>query len=127
MNHPLCGYYTPVVNIIINYCYFLAMKLCETSFGGYYAPNMNTMNLYYQLSLSGYYALIYNKLVQSKTHWLLCHELYFCYFGWVVFLWSPSPPHLLSHVVNVFVNALILFITARQDSWPLWSPKWVSC
>ena len=73
MNHPLCGYYTPVVNIIINYCYFLAMKLCETSFGGYYAPNMNTMNLFYQLSLCGYYALSYNKLVQSKTHWLLCH------------------------------------------------------
>ena len=105
MNHPLCGYYTPVVNIIINYCYFLAMKLCETSFGGYYAPNMNnmnTMNLYYQLSLSGYYALICNKHVQSKTHWLLCHELYFFYFGLVVFLWSPSPPHLLSHVVNFF-------------------------
>ena len=73
MNHPLCGYYTPVVNIIINYCYFLDMKLCETSFGGYYAPNMNTMNLFYQLSLCGYYALSYNKLVQSKTHWLLCH------------------------------------------------------
>ena len=47
------------------------MKLCEPSFGGYYAPNMNTMNYYY-LSIiwtpsealsGGYYAPVVNILV----------------------------------------------------------------